>query len=75
MRPNVRVTASSRRCGSWIRTAQLAKGLANEIARRAAEFDLIVLGSHGKGILKEIFVGSVTASVLRRVTCPVLVVR
>ena len=47
----------------------------DEIVRRALEFDLVVVGSHGKGILKQIFVGSVAAAVLQRVTCPVLVVR
>jgi nucleotide-binding universal stress UspA family protein len=45
------------------------------IARRAPEFDLVVMGSHGKGILKRITVGSVTRAVLRRIEQPLLVVR
>ena len=45
------------------------------IARRAADFDLIVMGSHGKGLLERITVGSVTRAILRRITQPLLLVR
>ena len=37
------------------------------IARRAPAFDLVVMGSHGKGILQRIAVGSVTHAVLHRI--------
>lgn len=48
---------------------------ADVIVRRAAEFDLIVMGSHGKGILKRLAVGSVTTSVQHRIARPLLLVR
>lgn len=36
--------------------------------------DLIVIGSHGLGVLQRVFVGSTTLAVLKRATCPVVVV-
>lgn len=36
--------------------------------------DLIVMGSHGHKALKRLVVGSVTDGVLRKATCPVLIV-
>ena len=36
--------------------------------------ELIVMGSHGHGVLYELLVGSVTAGVLKGAKCPVLVV-
>ncbi|MGA3170643.1 MAG: universal stress protein [Chthoniobacteraceae bacterium] len=35
---------------------------------------LIVIGSHGHGALYQLFVGSVTAAILKEAPCPVLVV-
>lgn len=37
--------------------------------------DVVVVGSHGKGVLKRVFLGSVSEHVLRNAPCPVLVVR
>ena len=37
--------------------------------------DLIVLGSHGHGPVKHLLLGSVAEKVVRKATCPVLVVR
>ena len=36
--------------------------------------DLIILGSHGHGAIYNLLVGSVTAEILKKATCPVLVV-
>lgn len=46
-----------------------------EIARRSETFDLVVMGSHGKGVVKRALFGSVAQAVLHRVHRPVLVVR
>lgn len=47
-----------------------------EICRVAEEegFDLIVLGSHGSGLLRRVMMGSVSHHVLHHAHCPVLVV-
>ena len=48
-----------------------------EIIRHAAEngIDMIVLGTHGKGMLDQALFGSTTERVVRRSPCPVLAVR
>ncbi len=50
---------------------------AEEIAAYAEEgnFDLLVMGSHGVGALKNLVLGSVATKVLARCTVPVLLVR
>lgn len=50
---------------------------AEEIARRAErdDVDLIVMGSHGRGALLQLVLGSVTCGVLARTRKPVLLVR
>ena len=45
-----------------------------EVARRSS-CDLIVMGTHGRRGLSHVLAGSVTESVLRRGTVPVLAVR
>lgn len=47
---------------------------ADMISGRAEDFDLIVMGSHGKGLWKQLTVGSVSQAVVRRTTRPVLLV-
>ena len=49
---------------------------ADEILSVATEHgaDLLVMGSHGHGALYHLFTGSVVTGVLKRSTCPVLVV-
>jgi nucleotide-binding universal stress UspA family protein len=57
-------------------TGQLVEGFpVDEIVQRATDFDLVVMGSTGKGILKRLLVGSVTEGVLHRCARPVLIVR
>jgi nucleotide-binding universal stress UspA family protein len=50
---------------------------ADEIASyaEAGNFDLVVMGSHGVGALKNLVLGSVATKVLARCTVPVLLVR
>jgi nucleotide-binding universal stress UspA family protein len=42
---------------------------------REVEADMIVLGTHGKGMLDQALFGSTTERVVRRAPCPVLTVR
>ena len=44
-------------------------------ARKRADADLIVMGTHGHGGLRRLVLGSVTDAVLRQATCPVLTIR
>ena len=48
-----------------------------EIARAAKDWpaDLVVIGSHGRGGVQRILLGSVAEGVMREAPCPVLVVR
>jgi nucleotide-binding universal stress UspA family protein len=50
---------------------------ATEIVRAAKEWpgDLIVIGSHGRGGVERLLLGSVAEAVMRHAACPVLVVR
>jgi len=47
-----------------------------QIARYATEasIDLIVIGTHARGVVKRIFLGSTSKSVLEHAACPVLMV-
>jgi universal stress protein A len=57
---------------------QVAQGKPSaEIIRFASEqeIDVIVLGTHGKGMLDQALFGSTTERVVRRAPCPVLTVR
>lgn len=47
----------------------------NEILERARDFDLVVMGTHGRTGMSHFLLGSVTARVLARSPCPVLTVR
>lgn len=49
-----------------------ASEIIEEIKR---DFDLVVMGSHGHGIIAGAFLGSVTQRVLAHTQCPVLVVK
>ena len=57
---------------------QLERGEPAELIVSVAEdlgCDLIVMGTHGRGGLSRLFMGSVTEQVLRNAPCPVLAVR
>ena len=58
-------------------TALLVQGATAEtILREAAKLqvDMIVLGSHGRGPVQQIMLGSASAGVLHKAECPVLIV-
>ena len=42
---------------------------------RAKDIDLIVMGTHGRGTMSQLLVGSVAERVIRSAPCPVLTVR
>ncbi len=57
--------------------AMLLKGnAAAMILEKAEDFDvdIIVMGSHGHGLLRKVLLGSVTEAVLRKAPCSVLIV-
>ena len=59
-------------------TGTLVKGVPAEVIVRVARREganLIVLGTHGRSGLGQLFMGSVAARVLGTATCPVLTVR
>lgn len=60
-----------------VETTQLQGPVANEITQFARDqnFDLIVMGTHGRSGLKHALLGSVAERVLRKAPCPVLTVR
>ncbi len=45
------------------------------IARRSEEFDLIVMGTHGRSGFQHLVTGSVAGRVVRSATCPVVTIR
>ena len=58
-------------------TPLLVQGRTSQTILEEAErlgADLIILGSHGHGAVYQMLVGSVSEGVLRKATCPVLVV-
>jgi len=59
-----------------VTTRQFQGGSVEEVLAETQRLgaDLIIVGSHGHGVLYELFVGSVTKNVLRGSACPVLVV-
>lgn len=71
-----RLAASCRRRGCDVRTVCKVGDPASIVLAQAAKFraDLIVIGSHGHGAVYDVLVGSTAQGVLRRATCPVVVV-
>lgn len=58
-------------------TALLVQGATAETILNEAErlkADMIVLGSHGRGPVQQIILGSVSAAVLHKAVCPALIV-
>ena len=46
-----------------------------QILEEGKDFDLIVMGTHGRTGLSHLFLGSVTENVVRRASCPVVTIR
>jgi nucleotide-binding universal stress UspA family protein len=55
--------------------AEFVTGLpVEELARRSADADLVILGSRGHGALAAVLLGSVSGRVVREAACPVVVI-
>ena len=64
-------------CRDLVVSAEVAEGdPAAEILRKADELgaDLVVMGTHGKGLLAHAFLGSVAEKILHRIKIPVLTI-
>jgi nucleotide-binding universal stress UspA family protein len=59
--------------GIPIETRVLRGEPASAIAEAAVDFDLLILGSRGYGPIRGVFLGSVSAPLVRQAPCPVLV--
>jgi nucleotide-binding universal stress UspA family protein len=72
-----KIAEEARAKGVTVRETVVQGKPSAEIARVASEeqVDMIVLGTHGKGMLDKAIFGSTTERVVRRSPCPVLTVR
>ena len=64
-------------CQDLVASTEVVEGHpAAEILRKADELgvDLVVMGTHGKGLLAHAFLGSVAEKILRRLKIPVLTI-
>jgi len=64
-------------CRALVASAEVVEGdPAAEILRKADELgaDLVVMGTHGKGVLEHAFLGSVAEKVLQRIKIPILTI-
>jgi nucleotide-binding universal stress UspA family protein len=64
-------------CGDLVASIEVVEGdPAAEILRKADELgvDLVVMGTHGKGLLEHAFLGSVAERILHRIKIPVLTI-
>jgi len=72
-----RKVADNPELANRIKSIEICKGYpAEEIIKKADDFhcDVIVMGTHGKGILSQAFFGSVAKKVLRRIRKPVFII-
>jgi nucleotide-binding universal stress UspA family protein len=56
-----------------VRRVELRGDPAEELVRQSSGLDLLVMGSHDRGPLRRLLLGSVSADVVARAECPVLV--
>lgn len=71
------ITADDVRTLRVVPAIETATGAANGITSYAAahQIDLIIVGTHGRGAVKQFLMGSVAERVVRTAPCPVLAVR
>jgi nucleotide-binding universal stress UspA family protein len=67
--------SAERRSGVPVLTRSAIGAPYEEILRLSKEFDLIVMGTHGRTGLRHLVLGSVAEKVVRHANCPVLTVR
>jgi nucleotide-binding universal stress UspA family protein len=74
---NAQITDDDRQSFTVIPTVESAANIADAIVKyaKANEIDLIVTGTHGRGMVKHFLMGSVAERVVRTAPCPVLTVR
>lgn len=60
-------------CDTMIVTGQLLDEIENRIQEE--KIDLIVMGSHGRGGRQDIFIGSNTQKVIRKIHCNILIIK
>jgi nucleotide-binding universal stress UspA family protein len=61
--------------GAPVATEMLTGDAVGELVRHAADYDLLVMGTHGRTGVRRLVLGSVTDRVLKHAPCPVVVVR
>jgi nucleotide-binding universal stress UspA family protein len=69
--------ASETDCENRVESIEVLEGYPADVILREAEkrnCDMIIMGSHGKGIISQTFLGSVTKRVVRRTRIPVFIV-
>lgn len=71
------ITAGDRHTLTVVPAVETHIGVANGITSYAREHsvDLIIVGTHGRGAVKQLLMGSVAERVVRTAPCPVLAVR
>ena len=56
-----------------LKRGKVVEQILNTITK--GKFDLVVMGARGQGMIKKIFLGSVSTEVIQKANCPVLVTR
>ena len=71
------ITADDRRTLDVVDSVETGLNIADSLTRYAREnaIDLIITGTHGRGAVKHLLMGSVAERVVRTAPCPVLTVR
>jgi len=67
------VTAEGVSVNTILKEGKVVEEILNII--KEGEFDLVVMGSRGQGLIKELFLGSVSKGVIQEAICPVLLTR